>query len=235
MNLVGIKHGNNVIIVNKDNYHDIDSIARNTKGAIQLGSGMLPMLSNVVDLFGNISERNFNYKQKNAIEDSKMFCKAKEAGFVVNYKELIQYGLANHIQDGVACPVENLGGIEILNALFGLNLAKQFNFDKAGEVNELTQAIKLSKLSAQKQQEDNDLAEAFRLNAIEAANQSHAQQEQLEAAIKESLILEQAIQASLELEYQGAVDHIIAPPGGATVIQEFHIDVMGEEEKDFSD
>ncbi|MDP5083568.1 MAG: hypothetical protein NWP61_04950 [Rickettsiaceae bacterium] len=235
MNLVGIKHGNNVVIVNKDNYHDIDSIARNTKAATMIGSSILSNVSNFLDQFGNISDRGFNYDQKNVVADSKQFCKAKEAGFVVNYKELIQYGLANHIQDGVACPVENLGGIEILDALFGLNLAKQFNFDKASEVDELTQAIKSSKLTAQKQQEDNDLAEAFRLNEIEAINQNHAQQEQLQAAMKESLILEQAIQASLESEYRVAVDHIIAPPGGATVIQELHIEVIGQEEKDFSD
>ena len=69
MNLVGIKHGTKVVIVNKDNYHDIGSIARNTNGAVKLGSGVLPMLSNVADLFGNISDRNLNYKQKNAIVD----------------------------------------------------------------------------------------------------------------------------------------------------------------------
>ena len=206
------------------------------------------MLSNVADLFGNISDRNLNYKQKNAIVDSKMFCKDKEAGFVINYKVLTQYGLANSIKDGIACPIEDLGGIEILDALFGLNLARQFKLDedfagavklskaKVSEEDELAQAIKLSKLSAQQQQqEDNELAEAFRLNTIEAANKNYAQQKQLKEATEESLIWAQAIQASLELEYQGVVNNIIAPPGGATVLQELHVDVMGEEEKDFSD
>ena len=40
----------------------------------------------------------------------------------------------------------------------------------ASNADELTQAIKFSKLSTQEQQEGNDLAEALRLNKIESNN-----------------------------------------------------------------
>ena len=52
----------------------------------------------------------------------------------------------------------------------------------ASNADELTQAIKFSKLSTQEQQEGNDLAEALRLNKVEANNKKQAQQEQFKLA-----------------------------------------------------
>ena len=193
MNIVGIKHENQVYFVNADNYNNINSIARNTEGAVMLGSNALQALASFANLFGN-SKGNFSHAQRGADEDAKTFCNDIKNGLSVSCNALNDYGLDGIVKDGTVCPIEVLGGIEMMDGLFGLNLAKHFKFDadlarpvkvskvKASEADELAQAIKLSKLSAQEQQEENELAEALRLNKIEANNKKQAQQEQFKLA-----------------------------------------------------
>ena len=193
MNIVGIKHGNQVYFVNADNYNNINSIARNTEGAVMLGSNALQALASIANLFGN-SKGNFSHAQRGADEDAQMFCNDIKNGLSISYKALKDYKLAGLVKDGTVCPIKDLGGMEMMDGLFGLNLAKHFKFDadlarpvkvskvKASEADELAQAIKLSKLSAQEQQEENELAEALRLNKIEANNKKQAQQEQFKLA-----------------------------------------------------
>jgi hypothetical protein len=194
MNIVGIKHGNQVYFVNADNYNNINSIARNTKGAVVLGSNALQALVGVAAMFGNIGKSNLNHAQRGADEDAQIFCNDIKNGLSVSYNALKDYGLAEPVKDGTVCPIKDLGGMEMIDGLFGLNLAKHFKFDadlarpvkvskvKASEADELAQAIKLSKLSAQEQQEENELAEALRLNKIEANNKKQARQEQFKLA-----------------------------------------------------
>ncbi len=122
------------------------------------------------------------------MKDAQTFCNDIKNGLSVSYNALNDYGLAGLVKDGTVCPIEKLGGIETMDALFGLDLATHFKADlakpvklskaKASEADELAQAIKLSKLSALEQQEKNNLEEAFKLGKIEADNKKQAQQEQ---------------------------------------------------------
>ena len=186
MNIVGIKHGTQVYFVNADKYNNINSIAKNTKGAVMLGSNALQALVGVAAMFGNIGKSNLNHEQRGADEDAQIFCNDIKNGLSVSYNALKDYGLAGPVKDGTVCPIKDLGGIEMMDGLFGLNLAKHFKFDadlaspveargaKVSEEDEFAQAIKLSKLSAQ---EESDLSEALRLNKIEADNKAQTQQQ----------------------------------------------------------
>ena len=64
MNIVGIKHGTQVYFVNADKYNNINSIAKNTKGAVMLGSNALQALVGVAAMFGNIGKSNLNHEQR---------------------------------------------------------------------------------------------------------------------------------------------------------------------------
>jgi len=211
MNIVGIKHGNQVYFVNADNYNNINSIARNTEGAVMLGSNALQALASIANLFGN-SKGNFSHAQRGADEDAQMFCNDIKNGLSISYKALKDYKLAGPVKDGTVCPIKDLGGIEMMDGLFGLNLAKHFKFDadlaspveargaKVSEEDEFAQAIKLSKLSAQ---EESDLSEALRLNKIEADNKAQTQQQTKKQLL--SIVLNKAIddaeQAGHELSH----------------------------------
>ncbi len=200
MKIVGIQHANKVYFVNADKYNNINDIAKNTKAAMILGSGGLQLACSLVDgldalshSFGLPQRQKFNATtaESRAIADSKLFVKdiqaANQNGMYLNISQLKAYGLDSAFNMRKVVSLEDLGGTEVIEGLFGLNFTGYF---KGADI-----SAKLAKASAVKK--DNDLEKVLKISAAEAR-----EEETLQKALKDIQAQEELSKKKLLQEVQ---------------------------------
>lgn len=183
MKIVGIQHANKVYFVNADKYNNINDIAKNTKAAMMLGSDGLQLASSLIESFGVLShsfglpqQQKFNATpaEARAIADSKLFVKdiqaANQNGMYVSVSQFKAYGLDSAFNMSKVVSLEDLGGMEVIGGLFGLNLTGYF---KGVDI-----PAKSAKASVVKK--DGDLEKALKISAAEVR-----EEEALQKALKD--------------------------------------------------
>lgn len=182
MTIVGIQHANKVYFVNADKYNNINDIAKNTKAAMMLGSNGLQLASNLVDGFSMLSQsfglpqhQKFNATpaEARAIADSKLFVKDIQAadhnGMHVSIAQFKAYGFDAAFAANRVVSVDDLGGAEIIQGLFGLNLNGYFRAPAPAQP-----------VKAKAAKQDDDLEKALKISAAEAR-----EEEALQKALKD--------------------------------------------------
>jgi hypothetical protein len=189
MKIVGIQHANKVYFVNADKYHNINDIAKNTKAAMMLGSNGLQLTSNLVDGFSMLSQsfglpqhQKFNATpaEARAIADSKLFVKdiqaANKNGMHVSIAQFKAYGFDAPFALDKVVSVDDLGGVEIIQGLFGLNLNGYFRAPAP------VQPVKASVVK-----KDGDLEKALKISAAEAREEEALQKALTDVQAQEEL------------------------------------------------